>query len=390
MLGEARQWIMLSDLYNSSSIKREAGHLHEALELFKEIESQQPGYRDTTEQIKQLADLINLADQKMRVEKKLVDAQGYLRTGDWQQAVNILRPITRQDPQNKAAAQMLNEASAWLKKVELYDAGKASFNARNWKSALSYFTQLQELHPGYRDTTDYITNCQKEIVEADRRLIFKQKLADARMAMDAHDWKKAAGLLQTLSKMAPDNPEISRMLRKVNQSLQLDELYNTAVAVYQEAVNYRDRVGNERLALDGFRRALEKFRAVDIRHAGYRNAPEYIRKIEDAIAELNQDTNASTPTTRNEIRSYKRQILWVFAIYGAGIVTFMLGFTVDFAGVIGGICWLIGLSLNLYFLSQVRKSKAESGISPDGSGWLWFLLIAGGILPAVLVIIASS
>lgn len=390
MLGEARHWIMLSGLYNSGSIKRDAGQLHEALEYFKEIESQQPGYRDTTEQIKQLTDLISLADQKMRVEKKLVDAQGYLRSGDWQQVVNILQPIARQDPQNKEAARMLNEATAWLKKAELYEAGKARYNARNWKAALRYFTQLQEMHSGYRDTAEYITSCQKEITEADRRLIFEQKLADARLAMDARDWKKAASLLHTLNEMAPGNPEISRMLSEVNQSLQLDELYNTAVAVYKEALNYRDRVGNERLALDGFRRSLEKFCAVDIRHAGYRNAPEYIRKIEAAIAELNQDTKASTPITRKEVRSYKRQMLWVFAIYGAGIVTFMLGFSVDFAGVIGGICWLIGLSLNLYYLSQVRKYKAESGVSPDGSGWLWFLLIAGGILPAIWVIIASS
>lgn len=396
MLGEAHRWLSLAERCAAAAAEKHAGRWREALTILREVDKQQPGYRDTAIQIQELERLLAQQERNRQRQKAVLEAQAAMRSGDWQQAAEILQPLAEQEPQDAEVARLLDEVQNWLRKADLYARGVEQIKAGSWQSGLELFNQLERLHPGYRDADRQIEKCQRELAAQQVQQEFALKLSQARTAIRQQEWHKAEKLLDALRLQQPTHSEVQALWQQAHKELETQDMYQQAVSQYLEAVNMQTRVGNPHLALDSYRQALVKFQAVRVRQENYRETEQYIAKTELTIAYFEQ-TNKSSPVPPGKVSTDAAQIQVIslrrFAIYslllyvfGLVVMSSALEYGGDVFGVFGFLSWVGGLCLNVLCLAQARKIKAEAGQSPSGTTWHWALVGLLGVLPIIYFI----
>lgn len=128
----------LAGMYENAQNLLDGGRADEALELFLEIQAEDPEYEGLAENIAEAESLIAL-------EAKYVEANRLYADGDLEGALEIFREIVEEDQRYKDASLLVTQIENTLKINELMIVAENAFGAGEWKMVVETVDQILEI-----------------------------------------------------------------------------------------------------------------------------------------------------------------------------------------------------------------------------------------------------
>jgi tetratricopeptide (TPR) repeat protein len=145
-IGLSQQQAALADLYVDALAAQQLGDVQTALNLFRQIEAQSPGYGDVAERIKALEEL-------ERLEVDWQQSESLIQAGDWLGAIAILSRLWTQYPdfRHSQVGEQLYQLYAQVAREQLAQAGGSVEAVRE---ATKWLGEALALRPGQQDLAE--------------------------------------------------------------------------------------------------------------------------------------------------------------------------------------------------------------------------------------------
>lgn len=149
------------------------------------------------EQMVQARQTIEYQMVLVELATKFRDAQDYLRAGQTDTALTLLKEIEAVDPGYAGLADLMKSAQRQKSLEDLYNQALVLKNQGDLTGALQVFKQLEGQEPYFRDVKAQIQSLERQTVLGDM-------LAQANAAFDSGDWIQAASRYEELYLFNPD------------------------------------------------------------------------------------------------------------------------------------------------------------------------------------------
>jgi tetratricopeptide (TPR) repeat protein len=193
---KAQRGQQLADTYTSAAAAEDTGDWAAAARLYGEILQADPAYKDT-------ADRKDACQKRQRVADLEAELRHHASTGQWQAVLDVDAELARLDPSSSDPDGLTSQARATLAAAERtadlerrYAQARDLANARDWDQAVTMFTTVADLDPGYRDV-------QQRLEDARKQQQIAKWQAEARRLHQAAQWAAVVEVGQRLHALNP-------------------------------------------------------------------------------------------------------------------------------------------------------------------------------------------
>jgi tetratricopeptide (TPR) repeat protein len=143
---ERQRQARLAERYDRACARMEAQDWPEAGRLLREIEEEEPDYRDVEAR---LAQVIAAREMAERLEQLYRQAEEAYRRAAWKRAETLFKQVLALQPGYREAEARRAEAQRQQQLAERYSQAWAHLQARRWTKAIESLEALVEAEPGY-------------------------------------------------------------------------------------------------------------------------------------------------------------------------------------------------------------------------------------------------
>lgn len=210
----------------------DAGHWQEALDFFEQALRLAPAYRDARKLASVARTRLESEKERRLLESKLgmlyERAQQQAAEGHWQDAYDLFQEVLSLEPDYRDARELSEKALAELIVIEerrrqtaaleaLYRQGEADFKAGRWAKSVELLSQVRELDPAYFADDPRWGRALEILAEAERQLELETLYTSAAQAAKEKRWADAAPLLQRLVSLDPNYQNAQELLKVAEQ-----------------------------------------------------------------------------------------------------------------------------------------------------------------------------
>jgi tetratricopeptide (TPR) repeat protein len=246
-----------------------------SLEQIRQVE---PGFRDIEAMLERVT---SEQAREAMVEHHLEHGRMLVQAGDWPEALSVLQELVDLAPGHQEAAQLLLTAQVQIEKAEktrkrqehlasLYEQARLKMDAQDWRAAQGVLAQIDTIQPGYRDVKDLLASVAAQQARLDE---FARLVARGKEFLSARDWSSAAESFQGALQMDAGDPEVQALLARVEKGQLVDSLFDA---------------GRKQMAGSDWPAAVETFNELLVLEPSRADAPALLAEAQAQLARLTQ------------------------------------------------------------------------------------------------------
>ena len=180
-------------------------------------------------------DLVDQAPKQDEGELEVLYTRGLaaLYTQQWAEAVQAFRAVVADDPGYKDCTGKLGEARRGQRLASLYTAARGATSAGRWAEAIEHFEAVVSAEPGYRDAQALLSQARHDQAIASLR-------AEAAALHRAGQWQAVLAVGERLRALAPDEPDPDGLISSARAQLQAPERARILGKAYLLALRHID------------------------------------------------------------------------------------------------------------------------------------------------------
>jgi outer membrane protein assembly factor BamD (BamD/ComL family) len=231
LLKFAKRQALLAELYKQGDKAYQNRTWDEAVEHFSKIQSLAEDYKDVPGKLK-------IARKQLHCDKLYAQGLAYLKQRDWDNAVEILRQVEPDDdhrqnqPRELAYAQAMQAYTQAAKRAE-----KRADSPSDWEAVIELLNPIVNETPNNRDAANTLQ-------EARHRASLAKLYEDGRKYIEDKDWAKASRTFEIITRENAEYRDAAEQSQKVRREQLLAELYEKGCR-YLEWGNRWDKARDE-------------------------------------------------------------------------------------------------------------------------------------------------
>ncbi len=101
--------------------------------------------------------------KRHKVSELFEETRAASANGDWEVALRNLQSVLALEPGHKGASELLPRIKTEYELSLAYSEGRRKYQQRNWREALSFFQQVHERQPDYKDLNSLMATCHRRL-----------------------------------------------------------------------------------------------------------------------------------------------------------------------------------------------------------------------------------
>ncbi len=217
----------IARLYSSALMAFQTADLTKAKTLFRQIQSQNPNFKDMAQKLAAIDSTLNTQDQQRKLAQLYQDAIDFAEDDKLEPAIATFEQLLQQAPDFRDAPEKLETVRRKYSQQKLqneleeqYLKGVEALAEKNWTKAILVFENVLNLSPNYRDTKAKLDKANQALETESTENILSEYYSQAISAIEKDELGVALTALEKVRRIDPSYKQTNALIAKIESGLE--------------------------------------------------------------------------------------------------------------------------------------------------------------------------